>query len=332
MNTKILFAALLLITFLNYIAAAQTKTNVPRTVTDFYLQLPAGFVDGTEGVGERRKRVAVEDAANGYLKLKPTKDQNEGEYTEIAIFKKSGGGYIIGIVNVGCTENCGGVVQFLERRADRWTDVTNQVFPVTRETELLQYRLKKTAAHRDYETTQVFWTQTDLPRAGRTIRVKYTGEGKDKEFELFSISWNGERFAAGAPLPQGATAPVSLSDKVLADAETAWKPFFERVKIAVQKRDRLTLKNLMPKDFHYNCCDEGDDSGDNRQLAFRVWDGDSPKDYAGWKSLERVLRTETMVETTSGEDRPMRSFDDAIFEFGADGRWVFTSYGASDML
>lgn len=184
---------------------------------------------------------------------------------------------------------------------------------------------KKTTAHRKYDSVSTFSTRTDLPRAGSTIRVRYTGEGADKEFDLFSFSWNGERFAPDAYLPKGAIAPEVISQTILAAAEKAWKPFFERVKTAVKKRDRQSLESLMPKDFHYNCCDEGDETGDNRQIAFRAWDGVNPKDFAGWKSLERVLRTEMMVETVSGENRPLRFFDDAAFEFGADGRWIFTS-------
>ena len=116
---KSLFTALLLITNLSYFADAQTKTNAPRTVTDFYMQMPMSFVDDTEGDAERRERIAVEDTANGYLELSPTFDQDKREYTEIALFKKSSGGYVIGIVHVGCTENCSSGVQFVESRADR---------------------------------------------------------------------------------------------------------------------------------------------------------------------------------------------------------------------
>jgi len=64
-----LFVVLLLITILNCVAQAQTKTNVPRTVTDFYLQLPMIYVNDSETISKRRDRIEIEDAANGYLKL-----------------------------------------------------------------------------------------------------------------------------------------------------------------------------------------------------------------------------------------------------------------------
>ncbi len=142
MKTKILLIGLL-IAALNCLAAAQTKTNEPRTVTDFYLQLPSDFVNDSEGAEARRKRIAVEDLANGYLKLKPSADQDEREYTEIALFKKSGGGYVVAVANVGCAENCLSVARFLERRADRWVEVTDSVFPLTRDGQLVLYNRKK---------------------------------------------------------------------------------------------------------------------------------------------------------------------------------------------
>ena len=286
------------------------------------------FVNDTEGASERRRRIIVEDTANGYLKLKPTDDQNEREFTEIALFKKSSGGYVVGIVNAQCLENCSSLVRFVERRADRWTDVTNRVFPVAPETDLLIYRRKKTAAQRDYESARDISTQMILPREGRTVRVRFAGEGVSKEFELYSATWNGERFAPDESLPKEAIAPPIISDEVWAAADAAWKPFFERVKIAVKKRDRNTLRTLMSEDFSYNCCDES--YPDNRSGAFTTWDGD-PKNYAGWKDLDRVLRVEPMFDSDNGENRPLRFFDDAAFEFRADGRWIFVGYGASRM-
>lgn len=324
MRTKILFIAVLLMAALNH--PANVQTNEPRTVTDFYMQMPTSIIGIAQDTGERRKRIAIEDVANGYLKLKPSADQNADEYSEIALFKKTNGGYAVGVVNVNCIEICGSTPNFYERRADRWTDVTNRVFPVTPEINLLKYRIvNKASNYKSYDDMQVFWTHTVLPRKGRTVEIKYTGEGKASEFRLFLLDWNGERFVPSEALPKGSLPPVAISDKVLAAAETEWKPFFEQVKIAVQKRDRAALKNLMPKEFHYNCCDEGDGSGDNRNLAFSDWDGD-PKDFSGWKTLDKTLRTGQMLEGISDRNRPMRSFDDATFEFGADGNWSFISY------
>lgn len=82
----------------------------------------------------------------------------------------------------------------------------------------------------------------------------------------------------------------------------------------------------MSRDFSYNCCDQS--YPDNRNGAFTTWDG-AEKDGSGCKDLDRILRTETMVESVSDDRRPMRFFDDAAFEFGADGKWIFTAHGAS---
>lgn len=320
---NLLAALFLLVIFQSFTGAQTNAANAARTVTDFYLQLPMIMVNDSATAAERRARIEIEDAANGYLKLKPGAEQDAREYTEIALFKKTSGGYVVAVNSLGCAENCLSTVRFLERRADRWIDVGSRVYRIAPETDLAQYRAKKTAAHRDYADENGFWTRTDLPREGRTVRVKYTGEGAAKEFELFSATWNGERFAPDESVKE--IAPVVISDKISAAAEAAWQPFFQKIKIAVKTRDRKTLRALMSADFSYNCCDES--YPDNRSGAFTTWDG-VEKDYSGWKDLDRVLQTETMVESVL-ENRPRRSFDDAFFEFGANGKWIFTGYGAS---
>lgn len=209
---------------MNCTALAQTKTNAPRTVTYFYLQLPMIYVNDSATIARRRARIEIEDAANGYLRLKPSAEQNEREYTEIALFKKTIGSYVVAVNSLGCAENCLSTVRFLERRADRWIDVGSRVYTIAPDADLARYRLKKTAAHRDYTDGNVFWTQTELPRQGRTMRVKYLGEGVGKEFELFSVTWNGERFVPDSPLKE--STPVVISDKISASAEVAWQPFF----------------------------------------------------------------------------------------------------------
>lgn len=326
MKTKILSIILSLAALFNCAAEAQTKSIEPRTVTDFYLLLPANFVNGAETVGERRERIEIEDVKNGYLKLKPGDEQEKREYTEIALFKKTGGGYVVAVAKLGCAENCLSNVQFLERRADRWTEISSRVYPISPDADLAMYRLKKTAAHRDYDNDSGFWTQTVLPREGKTIRVKYTGEGAGKEFELFSAMWNGERFVPDEELPANLQLPAAPSEAILQAAETAWKPFFARLQAAVKTRDRKTLRTLMSENFSYNCCDQP--YPDNRSGAFTTWDGD-PKDYRGWKNLERELRTVPFYESSNGRE-PMRFINSAAFSF-TNNRWFFNAYGEDEM-
>ncbi len=327
MKTKFIFAAFSLAVTFNQFANAQTKAIEPRTVMDFYLQLPADIIDNTTGAAARRKRIVVEDLANGYLKLKPTEEQGANGYTEIALFKKSAGGYVVALVSVECTPNCIGIANYLERRADRWIDVRNRVYPTTRDGDLVLYASKKTAAHQDYETTQSFWTVSRLPRSGRTVRTVHTSEGKAKEFEIFAATWNGERFVPNELLPENVKAPIAPSDTILAAAEKTWKPFFTELQAAVKRRDRKKLRTMMSENFSYNCCDEP--YPDHRTGAFTVWDGVQQKDYAGWKSLERELRTAQIYET-SDEAAPMRFLDSAAFEF-KNNRWYFVAFGADEM-
>lgn len=328
MNIK--FLAIFIFLFSTAIAAAaQTKTPFvePRTVTDFYLQLPSDFVNDSEGSAERRKRIVIEDIANGYLKLKPTEEQDARGYTEIALFKKSAGGYVVGVASIECPDACPGNITYLERRADRWVNVTSRVYPLTQDGELVLYNRRKTAAHKDYESTQTFWTVHRLPRNGRVIHTDYTGEGKEKKFEIFAATWNGERFVPNEALPKNLKLPVVPSDAVLSAAEAAWKPFLTELQAAVKKRDRRKLRLMMSEDFSYNCCDEP--YPDHRTGAFTIWDGVQQKDYQGWKNLERELRTAPFYET-SNEAAPMRFLDSAGFVF-KDNRWYFVAFGADEM-
>lgn len=313
-------------------ASAQTllTKSEPRTVTDFYLLFPGEkdvYVNHLSRA-EKRTRIVVEDTANGYLKLAPTADQDAECSDELAIFKKTGGGYVFAWRRAERRDgNCGGQADFYELGADRWIEVTARIFPLTWEIQRALYRNKKTAAHKNYADDDHFFVADSLPRTGRTVVTKYAEEGAGKEFELFAATWDGVRFEPNEPLPAGAKPPAAPPEKTSAAAEAAWKSFFGRVLAAVKKRDRRTLRTLMSDDFSYSCCDEP--YPDKRNGAFTVWDGFDPKDYAGWKSLARTLQTEPMFETHI-DDEPAREFDDARFVFRAN-RWQFIAYGADSM-
>jgi len=67
-----------------------------------------------------------------------------------------------------------------------------------------------------------------------------------------------------------------------------WQQFYAELRAAVRKRDRAALREMMPSDFTYNCCDSFDanGNGETRDEAFRDWD--NPKGR-GWSELNRVL-------------------------------------------
>ncbi len=296
----------------------------PKTVMDFYLLLPAREIKGL-AVENRKSFIAIEDARNGYIKLAAPKNNDEWEkddWMEIALFKKSTGEYIIGIASVGCTATCTGGIEFLEYRGDRFVDVTDKIYPLTQEIEYKQYLRKKRLEQPELGVS-ILHTVAALPREGKTIKVKFTGE-KGKEFTLFELTWNGERFVASEPLP-AAKPSVAPSSATLAAAENSWQTFFAAFRRAVQKRDRAQLKQMMPRDVGYDCCDESHSSGDLRLALFERLDADRN----GWRDFDKEL-TETFVESHMG-GVPMRYVGKVVFEYRAEAkRWLCTSYVAAD--
>lgn len=90
-------------------------------------------------------------------------------------------------------------------------------------------------------------------------------------------------------------------------AQKAWVPFFAAFRVAVKKRDRVALKEMMRRDFFYTL---GHHASDQRDAAFNYWDGEKSR---GWKAFDRVLAkgavptTDKEFSSTPGElQGPMR--------------------------
>ncbi len=72
-----------------------------------------------------------------------------------------------------------------------------------------------------------------------------------------------------------------------AAADRAWLPFFKNLRIAVKRRDRARLKEMMFPAFHYTLGHHAWlQQNDWREDAFKYWD--SPYN-PGWKALDRTL-------------------------------------------
>ena len=189
-NMKNICAILFLFVF-SVFASAQSQ---PKTVTDFYLALPNSKVDvnGLEGsdfddpfffleskgsysesksTKYRRSLIKIEDTKNGYLKL--GSNQWEG-WAEITLFKKTDGSYVIAVSEVGCGPGCSGWVIFLTYNRGKWTDVSEQIFPVSRFSDDGYFK---------------------LPRVGTTIEL-IDGEdvGTDESIKLAEFRWNKTKF------------------------------------------------------------------------------------------------------------------------------------------
>lgn len=119
-------------------------------------------------------------------------------------------------------------------------------------------------------------------------------------------------------------------------AERAWKPFFKAFRLAVEKRDRETLRKMLLPDFHFS---SGHHRRQSTDAAFKYWDEQNGR---GWKAFKKILSQGTVPMArwwNNGKklERPSRvappavnrrtNIDHervpwyAIFEFRSDGHW-----------
>lgn len=192
MKTIISLMFLIALAMVSTASAQNTKKTAPKTVTDFFYLLPEDQFappepqDGAKKQDLRAYRksiIKIRDDRNGYLRLESS---NWEGWSEIAIFKKTDGKYVIGISNVGCGPVCSSANLFFEYENGNWTDVTDAVWPITDEHLKAAYARHKITE--DDEPGLVY----ELPRVGRKIQGRTDG---DREIVFFELTWNGSKFA-----------------------------------------------------------------------------------------------------------------------------------------
>lgn len=191
---KILSIAALAVMFFGITANAQSKGKAPKTVVDFYLLLPAKYIQPLAKTKERRKLVQTLDVANGYLYLSGEKAMPEWEgWAEVALFKKTNGEYVVGVVDGSCATICYSGVEFLEYKNGKWSEVTKQVLPeITDQMTLNRYK-KLFPDDAEYNEQNPPYINYELPQKGTTVKVN-ANEGGDGNTLLFELAWNGARF------------------------------------------------------------------------------------------------------------------------------------------
>lgn len=194
--------------FVKFISAQQ-----PKTVTDFYLLMPADqfstYAAGKTIKGKaalkkfRKSLIKVEDISNGYIRL----EEPGKVWSEIAIFKKNDGSYIVGYAGQLCP-NCISEMDFFSYNKGKWLKITNDVLPDTTLDQIVESLIKRNI---DIDGIGNYFM---MPRKGRTLRwicdecktndgspfaydegetFKSEVDGKMK-YTLFTWDWNGEIF------------------------------------------------------------------------------------------------------------------------------------------
>lgn len=160
-------------------AEATAQDGTPTTVREFFMLLPADYFPLEEWNGKAQTLAAakrkylktllkVEDNRNGYM-------EGDGDGAQMglkmALFKRPGGGYLIGLHLFGEGENRN---HFLEYSgAGKWSDVTRKVIP-------------------QYSSNNLY----EIPRYGTTVQVfakifpePESPELSEKGQKLYDLVW-----------------------------------------------------------------------------------------------------------------------------------------------
>lgn len=195
-NLKIILLLTLAIASSSLSAKAQKKpvSKEPKTVLDFYLLLPEEYLAPLANLKNRQSIVKVKDIANGYLAFQAdlqTAAFWEG-WGEMALFKKTGGGYVVGVVDgSNATLHYSGI-EFLEYSGGgKWRKISERIFPeIDNEMILKKYR-SKVPNDTEYDLQNPPAVYFELPRRGTIVKMYADA---DDEGLLFEFEWNGKRF------------------------------------------------------------------------------------------------------------------------------------------
>lgn len=181
--------ALAILLFGTVVDAQKKAAKEPKTVMDFYLLLPEDAIAPFSQTKDRQSLIKTKDLANGYLMLENGKYW-EG-WGEIALFKKTSGGYVVGVVDgSNATMHYSGI-EFLEYENGKWRKITEAIFPdVTSEMTLQRYKAK-VPNDTEYDLQNPPFIYFELPRKGTTVKMFADAED---EGSLFEFVWTGAKF------------------------------------------------------------------------------------------------------------------------------------------
>jgi hypothetical protein len=171
------------------------NAQAPKTVTEHLLALPNDvfkLVDENFEYADsapktkadmdkyRRSRILVEDIKNGYLEY----EHNEFP-TQIVLFKKTGGGYLMAVsvrslVHADKGQVCSGQLSFLEYSGGQWLNVTEKYQP----------KLNAAEARKAKRLQSCF----ELPREGRSLRLYSLFWETEDTWGRFD--WDGTKFVS----------------------------------------------------------------------------------------------------------------------------------------
>ena len=192
----------LAITLAIVVLSATASMAQLKTITDYYLAMPGDLystdINGNKVTAKatlakhRRSLIKIGDIKNGYLRLE---GPWEG-WAEIALFKKTAGGYIVAQAESGCGPACDGSVKFWSVTNGKWSDVTKTVFTELHGKEASKIFNAKKADDEEAAEADGMPFYYLLPREGTTLKAACNecSQSGDDDFILAEWSWNGTKF------------------------------------------------------------------------------------------------------------------------------------------
>jgi hypothetical protein len=190
---------ILLITLI-LVGIANIFAQQPKSVEDFYLLIPnERYSTNFEGnkikdkaalIKYRKSLIKIKDVQNGYLKLE---GPWEG-WSEIALFKRKDGSYLIAETSVGCGPACDGSLELSTYKNGKWTNVTAQFLPkITNQMAFAGYKTNGGVSEEIKSGADLPYYFL-LPRVGRTLKIACNECSDAEDFVLLEYEWNGEKF------------------------------------------------------------------------------------------------------------------------------------------
>ena len=200
---KTLFYSIIFMLALSSLAFGQTKKEM--SAKEYFLAIPSDYIKAE--AKDRADWIKSEENRIGYLSFTMPADEFPGgkeleeegvAYGNVQVFKKTGGGAVIGMaVNLCAESKCVGQMLLLDYTAGKWEDVTSDLSPIIDNDEVVK-TLKNAPAFDNKESLK---EGVEVPLAiefnGNDKVINYLAGcvgGCDGAVAVKIFKWNGSIF------------------------------------------------------------------------------------------------------------------------------------------
>jgi hypothetical protein len=172
----------------------KTKTVAPRTVTDFYMRLPAKYFPYVEDVKNRRDLIEGENLEDGYLSFMGNRAFMP-PHAEMLLLSKMGN-LPIPLLVVSYTDcnfdSCKAVLHLLEYHNGRWSEFDGTPpFEIKEMREIYRRKTGRDAGAKPYITYE-------LNSSNKHLTVKMKGDD-GADMNIYELEWDGNIYDFATP-------------------------------------------------------------------------------------------------------------------------------------